>query len=148
MDGSIPSFFASYVGFHCPFLFSRFLGTEITNTGSLCVINEDLVAPSKYGQHRDPSMWRSSTHFCGNRYLSLKKYFFANPVSCCQCSTRCEGKVKDRSTLLGQNKSLNRPLTSKKGYIHVVQTNGIMRDKQREVTSKLPLKTERGADFR
>jgi hypothetical protein len=28
------------------------------------------------------------------------------------------------ATLLGQNKSLNRPLTGKKGYIHVVQTSG------------------------
>lgn len=28
------------------------------------------------------------------------------------------------ATLLGQSKSLNRPLTGKKGYIHVVQTSG------------------------
>ena len=28
------------------------------------------------------------------------------------------------ATLLGQNKSLNRPLSGKKGYIHVIQTSG------------------------
>ena len=28
------------------------------------------------------------------------------------------------ATLLGQNKSLSRPLTGKKGYIHVIQTSG------------------------
>jgi len=41
------------------------------------------------------------------------------------------------ATLLGENKSLNRPFTSRKGYIHVVQLVGITKDNQKELVSKL-----------
>ncbi|KAF8817094.1 Pirin-domain-containing protein [Phlegmacium glaucopus] len=44
------------------------------------------------------------------------------------------------ATLLGQNKSLNRPLAGKKGYIHVVQTSGYNEGKSKGASVKVASK--------
>ena len=47
------------------------------------------------------------------------------------------------ATLLGQNKSLSRPLTGKKGYIHVVQTSGYNEGPSKGANIKI---TSKGAE--
>jgi len=44
------------------------------------------------------------------------------------------------ATLLGQNKSLNRSLTGKKGYIHVIQTSGYNKGQSRGANIKIASK--------